>query len=137
MADPNEFLYPMFYTGPKAEKAVDCPGHLEPIQFKQGALSQAFEAYAGMPHADVTEADGRYLIKRFGSLFAWAPNVEFTGRGPTQAAFDALVDRVAALEAMLRPLPADAPPPSGVDPATLPAGLSPVQRRGGRPKKGG
>lgn len=94
----DTFLYPLLYTGPKAVKAVTVPGALEPAMFKQGPLSSQF---GGLPYADVTEKQGRHLVKHHGNLFAWPEGTKLGPQFVTREEHDALADRLAKLEALL------------------------------------
>lgn len=133
----EEFLYPLIYTGNKDEKNVQgILGSLVPVVFKLGPLSEQEGPLYGQRYSDVTEKQGRLLVKRLPDQFRWPDGVKLGPQLVTREEFDALADRVAALEAILRPLDPDAEAPDGVNPNTLPAGLAPNKRKGGRPKKG-
>lgn len=126
----DDFLYPLVYTGNKPEKNVQMLlGSLVPVIFKLGPLSEQEGPLYGQRYADVTEKQGRLLVKRLPEQFRWPEGIKLGPQLVTREEHDALADRLAALEAMLRPLPSDPDAPG-----PLPTGAT-VKRAGGRPRK--
>jgi len=107
----EQFLFPLIYTGPRerASKTVTVPGTREPLTFKVRPDSPI--GADGLPEriAYVTEEQGRWLVKRHGSLYAWPAGVQFGPQVPTLAQFEALLARVEAIEAHLGIVPVDLP----------------------------
>jgi len=96
----TEFLYALIYTGPKESKdAASALNSPVPMVFRAGDLSGQPGSLAGQKYCDVTEAQGRMLVKRFPELYRWPEGG--TPQGPqavTRDEYLALLARVEALE---------------------------------------
>lgn len=97
----NDFIHPMIYTGPKPQKDMShiFPGR--PLVFKPGPLSEQPGPLEGQKYADVTEKEGRHLVKRFPDLFKWP---EGTQLGPQIVSREEFDDLKARFEALLSDL---------------------------------
>lgn len=115
----DAFIYPLIYIGGKDEKDVaSALGSLVPVVFRRGPLSSQPGPLEGQRYCDVSEKDGRTLVKRFPELFRWPEGTQLGPQVVTREEFDALAEVVANLAASL---------------AELRGG--PVVNKGGRPKK--
>lgn len=90
-----DFSYPLLYLGNKPEKHANVPGRYAPIVFQQGPLSAQ---YGGKPYADVSEKDGRYLVRLAPDIFAWPEGTKLGPQLVTRDEYDALAAKVQALE---------------------------------------
>lgn len=111
-----EIFHSMIYDGPKAEKRVEITGRLEPIAFKLGPLSEQPGPLFGKKYADVTEKEGRALVRRAPALFKWPEGTQLGPQIVSRDEFAAALDRIAALEALLAAEP-EAPKKKGKKPA--------------------
>lgn len=94
MTEPAEFNHPLFYNGTKLKKDMSSVFG-RPLVFKMGPLSEIGQTFEGRVYADVTEKEGRQLVKRFPELFEWPEATVFLGpKLVTREEFDALVARV-------------------------------------------
>ena len=105
-----EFLYPLLYVGPKEQKEIDMPARLEKLVFKRGPLSEKGEQFEGLAYADVTEKEGRYIVKRFPDLFAWPEGTKLGPQLVTREEFDALAEVVTTLTEQVAALTAKTEP---------------------------
>lgn len=126
-----EILHTMIYTGPKPEKRVEITGRLEPIIFKPGPLSETDGPLKGQKYADVTEKEGRILQRRAPGMFAWVEGTQLGPQVVSRDEFEALKDRVADLEALVRQMAIPGPAPV---PAVVPQ-VAEFPKANGRRKK--
>lgn len=106
MAPVSEFLHPLLYKGAKDEENMQSVlGSLVPVWFKLGPLSEENGPLAGLKYGDVTEKQGRILVKRFPEVFAWPEGTSFTGpQTVSRDEYEAVLGRLDALEGALADL---------------------------------
>jgi len=114
----DAFIYPLLYIGGKDEKDVaSALGSLVPVVFRQGPLSAQPGPMFDQKYCDVSEKDGRMLVKRFPELFRWPDGTQLGPQVVTREEFEALAAVVAALSALVAEAPES------------------TVNKGGRPKK--
>lgn len=96
----DDFLYQLIYTGPKEKKdAQSALNTLHSLVFEAGPLSAQAGPLNGQKYADVTEAQGRRLIKRFPELYRWPDGGVPSGPvAVTREEYEAILARLDALE---------------------------------------
>jgi hypothetical protein len=112
----DSFLYPLLYTGPTSREQKDMT-HVfgRTLVFKRDTLSAQPGPLEGQRYADVTEHEGRTLVKRWPDLFRWPDGTQLGPQVVSRdeyddltAKYEALALRVAALEGPAAPA-TDAP----------------------------
>jgi hypothetical protein len=96
MKKDESFLFPMLYTGPKESKRVELG------QGKEATFTKA-DAYP-FPVADVTEEEGRRLLKRNPDLFRWADGIDPARVKESDEALEAMQEQIAQLTARIEAL---------------------------------
>jgi hypothetical protein len=116
-----DILHPLLCLTNKEEKRAEITGRLEPIVFKLGPLSEQPGPLFGQKYADVTEKEGRQLVRRAPGLFKWPEGTILGPQMVSRDEFDALRDRMEALEATIAEwrelLAVDKIAPTAADPA--------------------
>jgi hypothetical protein len=111
----NKMIHPLIYLGPKDEMDMGSVlGTPTPAVFRVGPHSNdPSSSLHGQKYFDVTEDQGRVIMKRWGTtlgkaqygpeeLFAWPDDTRFGIGGPSREEFEAVLDRLQALEGALR-----------------------------------
>lgn len=121
----DDFLYQLIYTGPKEQKdAQSALNTLHPLVFALGPLSEQPGPLQGQKYADVTEAQGRRLVKRFPELYRWPEGASPAGpQTVTREEYDAILSRLEALEGALSALQVSKPAKSATA-AKAPVGVA-------------